>query len=112
MTTLTGNAPNLLTGLLTRTDLACRGRNPDFWCPPDETRGPDGETLPIRPTEKAELLAIGKTICAGCPAKDECRTYARTAFEEGGVWGGEDEDERGEALYLEWLRTEGMEYAA
>lgn len=33
---------------------------------------------------------IAAAICAGCPVQLRCRTYARTANEPLGVWGGDD----------------------
>ncbi len=35
-----------------------------------------------------------KAVCAGCPVRSECRTYALAQEELHGVWGGMTEDER------------------
>lgn len=38
--------------------------------------------------------AFAKDICATCPVRTECLTFALEHREEWGVWGGLDEDER------------------
>lgn len=39
-------------------------------------------------------IDAAKAVCAGCPARHECRAHALDAGEEHGVWGGLSEDER------------------
>jgi len=37
-----------------------------------------------------------KAICAGCPVRQPCLTYALATHQAYGIWGGYDEDERRE----------------
>lgn len=41
-----------------------------------------------------DTVATAKTVCAGCPVRDECAAHAITAGEEFGVWGGLAAEER------------------
>lgn len=59
---------------------ACLGADPDLFFPPVS----GGHTH----------AAIAKTICAGCPVKTECLTYAIEERIGYGIWGGLDVDER------------------
>jgi len=54
--------------------------------------GPDGETAAAREAREAEA----RTVCAGCPVRDECLTY-RLSYprqRDAAIWAGLDEDER------------------
>ena len=62
---------------------ACHGRSQLFFDSGSD-RGPD---------DKARAAAA-KTICAGCPVRDECLTHALSAGEEYGIWGGLTRRER------------------
>lgn len=53
------------------TDAACKGYPTDWWFPPHGAR----------PTK-------AKTICAGCPVRDECLQHALDTDERKGIWGG------------------------
>ena len=35
-----------------------------------------------------------KAVCASCPARQRCLTFALDTHQEYGIWGGYDEDER------------------
>jgi WhiB family redox-sensing transcriptional regulator len=35
-----------------------------------------------------------KMVCAGCPVRQDCLTFALATRQEYGIWGGYDEDER------------------
>ena len=63
---------------------SCRSADPDLFF------GPDAEFV----TSRAQREAAAKAICAGCPVRDACLTYALDAGEAFGVWGGLTEDER------------------
>ncbi len=63
---------------------ACRGENPDLFI------GPDGELL----TERRDRERRAKAVCAGCPVRPECLSYALTRPERHGVWGGLNVAER------------------
>lgn len=49
--------------------------------------------------ERRKLTYSAKAICRACPVVDECREYARSNNELG-IWGGETEEERFLAGYL------------
>lgn len=58
------------------TDLAaCRGHDPELWFPLG-----DG--------------ARAKAICAGCPVREDCLTFALRLGLDHGIFGGLDADER------------------
>jgi len=63
---------------------ACRGRDVVLFF------GPDGERQPER--EIRERKAKG--VCAACPVRAECLTYAVSRPEKYWTWGGLNEDER------------------
>lgn len=50
-------------------------------------------------SEKRRLIYSAKAVCRVCPVLEECRDYAR-ANNELGIWGGETEEERFMAGYL------------
>jgi WhiB family redox-sensing transcriptional regulator len=55
----------------------CRGLDANFFHP-----------------ERGEDAALAKRVCAACPVRDECLTFALWHFEKHGVWGGMSERER------------------
>lgn len=62
---------------------ACRGKDLELFFP-DEPR------LPHLPDPDV----AAKRICAGCPVREECLTYALGKPETEGVWGGMSAHER------------------
>ncbi|MFC9836448.1 WhiB family transcriptional regulator [Rhodococcus sp. NPDC127530] len=67
----------------------CRSMDPYlFFAPEDEPKGPR-----VRREREA------KRICSQCPVVDQCRTYALSARERYGVWGGTSEDDRRQAAF-------------
>ena len=63
---------------------ACRGKDPAVFFHPDkETR-----------KERARRLSRARVICNGCPVQLDCYSYALTAREPYGIWGGLGEHER------------------
>lgn len=48
--------------------------------------------------EYNDRIANAKSLCAGCPIKDECRQLGRDLHEVG-IWGGETDEERRAAGY-------------
>lgn len=46
------------------------------------------------PTEGREHLAEAKRLCAGCPVRTQCLTFALEGNERFGVWGGLSTKER------------------
>ena len=69
---------------------ACRGMESSLFF------APDGE----RSRARNRRIANAKTVCAGCPALTDCRSYALSAGETFGIWGGLTEDERASARNL------------
>lgn len=61
---------------------ACRGAGHELFFP--DTHRADHEAK----------LAEARAICAGCPVREPCRSWAVAHPEELGVWGGLTEDER------------------
>lgn len=57
-----------------RARAACKGMDPDVWFDDNPTHA--------------------KTICAGCPVRDDCLDFAQTNFVRDGVYGGYTEAER------------------
>ena len=52
--------------------------------------GPDGERQPEREVRERKA----KAVCAACPVRAECLTYAVSRPEKYGTWGGLNEEER------------------
>jgi WhiB family transcriptional regulator, redox-sensing transcriptional regulator len=69
---------------LWRLRAACRTVDSTVFFSPDRERGPAREAREAR----------AKAICAGCPVIRECASYALTAGERYGVWGGLSERDR------------------
>lgn len=67
---------------------SCREADPSLFFHPERERG-----AARRNREEA-----AKTICAGCPVRQECARHALKVREPYGVWGGLSEDDR-EAIY-------------
>ena len=63
---------------------ACRGKEVLLFF------GPDGERQPEREIRERKA----KTVCASCPVRSECLTYAISRPEKYGTWGGLNEEER------------------
>jgi WhiB family redox-sensing transcriptional regulator len=67
-----------------QTQAACRGESLVLFF------GPQGERQPERDVRERKA----KAICAQCPVRRECLTYALSVPEKNGLWGGLNEDER------------------
>jgi WhiB family redox-sensing transcriptional regulator len=52
--------------------------------------GPDGERQPEREVRERKA----KAVCAACPVRADCLTYAVSRPEKYGTWGGLNEEER------------------
>ncbi|MFB4280805.1 WhiB family transcriptional regulator [Nonomuraea sp. MTCD27] len=65
-------------------DAACRGEDLVLFF------GPEGERQPQKDMRERRA----KTVCAGCPVRRECLTYALSRPEKYGTWGGLNEEER------------------
>ena len=65
----------------------CRGKTTLFFGPGNE-----------RPEARARREALAGRYCAVCPVQDMCRSWARSAGENG-YWGGESEEQRAAAGY-------------
>ena len=78
----------VFTGPLTWADeAACRGESRLFFAPAGE-----------RPEARATREVQARAVCHACPARAECRDWARE-HREYGFWGGESEEERAAAGY-------------
>jgi WhiB family transcriptional regulator, redox-sensing transcriptional regulator len=51
-----------------------------------------------RPQAREHREAMARQVCATCPVRQPCRTFARSHHEYG-FWGGESEEERHAAGY-------------
>ena len=71
---------------------ACRSADPDLFFPVSGA-GP-----------AREQAAEAKAVCAGCPVRKECLTYAVITHQQHGIWGGLTEDERHRAFRLTQAR--------
>ncbi len=102
--TTSGNLPPVRAGILhpaaRRQDItwqeaaSCRQADPELFFP----IGSAGIAV-------AEILRA-KAICAGCPVRRPCLTYALATSQEFGIWGGRDEDER-RLLHRRWRESRG-----
>jgi WhiB family transcriptional regulator, redox-sensing transcriptional regulator len=61
---------------------ACLSANPDLFFP-ISSRG-----------ASAGQIARAKGICAGCPVREPCLSFALSTQQQFGIWGGTTEDER------------------
>ena len=52
----------------------------------------------------AAEIQRAKAICAGCPVRHPCLTYALATSQEFGIWGGRDENER-RLLHRQWRES-------
>jgi WhiB family redox-sensing transcriptional regulator len=60
----------------------CRDSDPDLFFP----IAPSGPAL--------RQIARAKAVCARCPVRIDCLSYALETGQEAGVWGGTSEEER------------------
>ena len=67
----------------------CRATDSDIFFPPAHF-----EHKPEREIREAKA----KAVCAGCPVRLECLTWALSVREPHGVWGGASEGERKQML--------------
>lgn len=74
---------------------ACRGESIELFF------GCDGE----RPAERDIRVPKAKAICAVCPVRSDCLSYAAVRPEKHGIWGGMTEDERESARRNERRRA-------
>jgi WhiB family transcriptional regulator, redox-sensing transcriptional regulator len=61
---------------------ACRTVDPEFFFPIGKTGLAIGE------------IQRAKSICASCPVRERCLTFALDSHQDFGIWGGLDEEER------------------
>ena len=64
---------------------ACRGRTAGVFFPPSHFE---------RKTAKLDREGRAKAICASCPVRKDCLSYALRIREPLGIWGGLNESER------------------
>ena len=65
-------------------DAACIGQDPELFFP-------IGTSPPA-----AEQTARAKSVCRACPVRAECLEWSLATYQDAGVWGGLDEEERRE----------------
>jgi WhiB family redox-sensing transcriptional regulator len=65
-----------------RSAAACRSADPELFFPISDS----GKSL--------KQIAKAKAICAGCPVRRECLTFALRTQQVYGIWGGTTEKER------------------
>jgi len=65
-------------------DAACIGEDPELFFP-------IGTSAPA-----AEQTVRAKRICGPCPVRAECLEWSLVTYQDAGVWGGLDEEERRE----------------
>jgi WhiB family redox-sensing transcriptional regulator len=82
-----------------RRDAACKDLDPNLFFP-------IGVTGPA-----VDQIAAAKSICSGCPVRQQCLDFAITTNQEFGVWGGNTEDER-RVLRRQWRAAVRRERAA
>jgi WhiB family redox-sensing transcriptional regulator len=61
---------------------ACRNVEPDLFFPLSAAQA------------SADRIAAAKAVCAGCPVRRECLSFALSTRQEHGIWGGRTEQER------------------
>lgn len=74
-----------------RESAACFGMDQHVFFGPDEGFEKKGE--------QKRRIALAKSICAGCPVRSECLSYALAIKERCGIWGGLTGRERLVRLY-------------
>jgi WhiB family redox-sensing transcriptional regulator len=62
---------------------ACSGYPTEWWYP-----GGSSDEFKNRPSSYEKYAQRAKQICAECPVRDECLTYALDFNENYGIWGG------------------------
>lgn len=70
-------------------DAACRGANPEVWFPTNAS----GKSRRSRFIDAD--IEYARSICIGCPVREDCLSYARATGELQGIWGGLLPEERG-----------------
>ncbi len=73
------NLPNRYTW---REHAACRDLDTNLFFPPGDGPG------------SMERIEQAKKVCAACPVRAECLSFALTTRQDAGVWGGMTEEER------------------
>jgi WhiB family transcriptional regulator, redox-sensing transcriptional regulator len=64
------------------TDARCIGEDPDLF-------------FPIGSSEPAlAQIAAAKSVCRSCAVRSDCLEWSLATFQDAGVWGGLDEEER------------------
>jgi WhiB family transcriptional regulator, redox-sensing transcriptional regulator len=76
---------------------ACVRRDPELWQPLAEP--------PKSPVERRRIQ-LAKSICYGCPVREECLIYAIVTGQRYGIWGGMTPRERALDKRCRWLRAE------
>ena len=75
-----------------QTQAACRGADANLFFAPTHQ-----ETKEERTAREAQA----KSVCASCPVREQCLTFALTTRESHGIWGGLNEGERRHLLERE-----------
>jgi WhiB family redox-sensing transcriptional regulator len=67
-----------------------------WWLPEARCIGEDPELFfPIGTSDDAlSQVAAAKTVCRACSVRPECLEWSLATFQDAGVWGGLDEEER------------------
>lgn len=65
----------------------CVDHDPEYWFPPTGGGRDPGSRMLVK-------ARAAKAVCADCPVRTECLTYAFETDQRYGVWGGLDEFER------------------
>ena len=78
---------------------SCRDTDPDLFFPVGTT----GPAL--------EQIAVAKSVCDSCEAKEPCLEFALTTNQDSGVWGGTSEEER-RKLRRAWVAQQRRAAAA
>jgi WhiB family transcriptional regulator, redox-sensing transcriptional regulator len=78
-----------------RESAACRGTDPNTWFPVGTPGAPAYDAV----------AADARAICAACPVRVPCGSWALETGQEFGIFGGMDEHERAEILRVLPART-------
>jgi WhiB family redox-sensing transcriptional regulator len=67
-----------------------------WWLPEARCIGKDPDLFfPIGTSDDAlAQVAEAKTVCHGCSVRTDCLEWSLSTFQDAGVWGGLDEEER------------------